>query len=196
MEAPSNFKHLQKKIIAMANVFPTLQTVETWLNHSLKNAVPEQSLAVNMLMGPHVFWSLWGEMICKISPLLKFEILGVFVNTLTADDNYPLWTMIVIANVFSKLQTVKDFVKQLSGRRRFRTSFDSQHVNGCQTLMKSAWEPFYCIFWSLRGKMTWKISPLLNFEILGLFVNTLTADDKYSVPDCDHLQFPIQRQLL
>ena len=28
-------------------------------------------------------------MICKISPLLKFEILGVFVNTLTADDNYP-----------------------------------------------------------------------------------------------------------
>ena len=104
--------------------------------------------------------------------------------------------MIAIANVFSKLQTVKDFVKQLSGRCHFRTSFDSQHVNGCQTLMKSAWAPFYYIFWSLIGKTTWKISPLLNFEILGLFVNTLTADDKYSVPDCDHLQFPIQRQLL
>ena len=29
-------------------------------------------------------------MICKISPLLKFEILGVFVNTLAADDKYPV----------------------------------------------------------------------------------------------------------
>ena len=29
-----------------------------------------------------------------------------------------------------------------------------------------------------------KISPLLKFEILGLFVNTLTVDDKYPVGDC------------
>ena len=29
-----------------------------------------------------------------------------------------------------------------------------------------------------------KISPLLKFEILGLFVNTLTVDDKYLVGDC------------
>ena len=28
-------------------------------------------------------------MISKMSPLLKFEILGVFVNTLTAGENYP-----------------------------------------------------------------------------------------------------------
>ena len=33
--------------------------------------------------------------------------------------------MIVIANVFSKLETVKDYVRQLSKKRRFRTSFDS-----------------------------------------------------------------------
>ena len=104
--------------------------------------------------------------------------------------------MIVIANVFSKLQTeIKDLVKQLSWRRRFRTSFNSQHVNECQTLMKSAWEHFYHIFWSLIGKMTWKMPPLLNFEILGLFVNTLTADNKYPVLDCENLQFPIQKQL-
>ena len=36
--------------------------------------------------------------------------------------------MIVIANVFSKLQTVKDLVRPLSKRRRFRTPLDSQHV--------------------------------------------------------------------
>ena len=39
--------------------------------------------------------------------------------------------------------------------------------------------------------MIWKISPLLKFQILGVFVNTLTADDKYRVRDCDNLPFPI-----
>ena len=37
------------------------------------------------------FWSLWVEMICKISPLLKFETLGVFVNTSTTDEKHPVW---------------------------------------------------------------------------------------------------------
>ena len=40
--------------------------------------------------------------------------------------------------------------------------------------------------------MVQKISPWLKFEIIGLFVTTLTADDKYAVPECESLQFPIQ----
>ena len=40
-----------------------------------------------------------------------------------------------------------------------------------------------------------KRSPLLKFEIIGLFVNTLTADYKYPVLDCENLPFPIQMQL-
>ena len=32
-------------------------------------------------------------------------------------------------------------------------------------------------------------------KILGLFVNTLTADDKYSVLNRDNLMQPIQRKL-
>ena len=43
--------------------------------------------------------------------------------------------------------------------------------------------------------MIWKISPLLKFEIIGLFVNTWTADYKYPVPDCESLPFPIRVQL-
>ena len=43
--------------------------------------------------------------------------------------------------------------------------------------------------------MTWKISPLLTIEILGVFVNKLTADDNYPVGECENLQFPIQIQL-
>ena len=36
--------------------------------------------------------------------------------------------MIVIANVFAKLETVKNLVRPFSKKRRFETSFDSQHV--------------------------------------------------------------------
>ena len=103
--------------------------------------------------------------------------------------------MIVIANVFPQLQTVKNLVRPLFEKRRFRTSFDSQHVKGSQTLVKSAWEHFYHIFPSLWWEMTWRISPWLKFGILGVFVNTLTADYKYASPDCKNLHFPIQMQL-
>ena len=102
--------------------------------------------------------------------------------------------MIVIANVIRKLQTGTDLVKPLSRKRRFRTSFDIQSGNVCQTPVKSAWERFYHIFWSLWVEMIWKTSPWFNFEILGVFLNTLTADDKCPVRDCENMQFPIQMQ--
>ena len=46
--------------------------------------------------------------------------------------------MIVIANIFPNLQTVKDLVRSLSKKRCFRTHFDSQDVKGFQTLAKSS----------------------------------------------------------
>ena len=76
--------------------------------------------------------------------------------------------MIMIANLFPRLQTVKSFVKALSKNCRFRTSFKSQHVKWSQTLVKSEWEISYHIFWELWEEMTWEISPLLNFEIWNL----------------------------
>ena len=102
---------------------------------------------------------------------------------------------LVIANVLSKLQNVKDLVRPLSKKRRFRTSFDSQHVKASETLVKSAWDYFYQIFLSIWNEIIWKRSPSVKFEILAGFVNTLTADDKYPVPDCENLQFCIQMQL-
>ena len=39
------------------------------------------------------------------------------------------------------------------------------------------------------------MSPLVLGEILGVFVNTLTADGKYPVQGCENLQLPIQMQL-
>ena len=103
--------------------------------------------------------------------------------------------MIVIANLFPRLLTLKDLVTPLSNKRYFRTSFGSEHVKVSQTLVRSAWVHFYHTFWSLCRKMIWEISPLSKFEILAVFLNTWTADDKYPVQDCENLQFPIQIQL-
>ena len=43
--------------------------------------------------------------------------------------------MIVIATLLRKLQAVKDVVRPLSKKHRFRTPFNSQHVKGSQTLV-------------------------------------------------------------
>ena len=59
--------------------------------------------------------------------------------------------IIVIATLFRKLQTVKDLVRPLSRKHRFRAPFGSQHVNGSQTLEK----------YDLN--LIWKISPLLIY---------------------------------
>ena len=64
--------------------------------------------------------------------------------------------MIMIANAFLKLHTVKDLFKPLSRMRPCRTSFDRQRVNGCQRVVRSAWEDFYHIYWWLSQEMIWK----------------------------------------
>ena len=63
-------------------------------------------------------------------------------------------------------------VRPLTKKRRVRTWFDSRHVKGSQTLMKSSGQLFYHILPSLWGEMIWKISPLFKFEITGVFANT------------------------
>ena len=86
--------------------------------------------------------------------------------------------MIVIANVFSKLQTVKNLFRPLSKKLRLRTRFDSQHVKASQILAKYPWENFY-FFSSFSEKFISKLSPGVLGEIFRVFGNTLTPDDKY-----------------
>ena len=74
----------------------------SWLDHSPKSAVSEHTLTLNMWKLPwklvkclwecfnHVFSLFSGNIIWKMSLLLLGEILGVFVNTLTSDDKYPV----------------------------------------------------------------------------------------------------------
>ena len=39
------------------------------------------------------------------------------------------------------------------------------------------------------------MSPLVLDELLEVFVNTLIADEKYHVQDCENLHLPLQMQL-
>ena len=47
----------------------------------------------------------------------------------------------------------------------------------------------------MRKQLSWKKSLLVICKVLGLFVNTLTADDKYSLLNRDNLTQPIRIQL-
>ena len=103
--------------------------------------------------------------------------------------------MIVIANLFPKLQTVKNLVRSLSKKLRFRTHIDSQNVKASQILAKSPWEFFYHVFSSFSGKLIWKMSQLVLGKILRESFNTLIADEKYRVQGCENLPLAIQMQL-
>ena len=86
----------------------------------------------NYLLNEKLFFILW----------FHFQKLHQIVNILKK-------IMIFIATLFRKLQTVKDLVRPLSTKHRFRTPIDSQHLKGSQTLVKSSSEPFHHIFSSL-----------------------------------------------
>ena len=57
------------------------------------------------------------------------------------------------------------------------------------------WQHFYYIFSSFCGKLSWKISLLAICEFLGLFINTLTSDNKYFICNKENLRQAIQIQL-
>ena len=116
---------------------------------------------------------------------LRFGNLDQVVNILEKQ-------MILIAYVFPMLQTAKDVITQISKKSFFRSTFEKQHGKRSQKLLKSALQLLYNIYWSLLRKLTRKKSVLVICKILGLFVNTLTAGDKYSLFNRDILTQPIE----
>ena len=62
-------------------------------------------------------------------------------------------------------------------------------------LLKSLSQQFHHIYWWLSRQLRWKKSLLLTYQILGLLVNTLAVDGKYSVLNRDNSTIPIQMQL-
>ena len=83
---------LQKKKIVIADVFPKLTTVEVLvapftIERRLKTSFESQHVKRYQKLVKssweyfyHIFSSLWGEIIWKISPWLKFEIIGFLLT--------------------------------------------------------------------------------------------------------------------
>ena len=91
----------KKKKIVIANVFPKLATVQGFVTPltiqlRLKSSFQSQDVKrfQTLLKSSwehfyYTFRSLWGGIIWKTSPWLKFGIIGLFVKTWTADYKYP-----------------------------------------------------------------------------------------------------------
>ena len=115
--------------------------------------------------------------------------------------------MSLLVDVFSKLRSPKNVVEYLSKNSRLKRPFNKQHGKGHKTLLKSRLHHLYHIYWSLwrllsRKKSVWVICKVLRkksvwviCKVLRMFVNILTAVDKYSLLNRDNFRQPIQRQL-
>ena len=104
--------------------------------------------------------------------------------------------MTLIAYIYRKLQTANDVVREVSKKSHLRKPFDKRYGKQrkyCWNIHNSS----YIIFIDhYESNWVGKKSLLVICEILGLFVNTLTADDKYSRMSRDNLTQPIKMQLL
>ena len=90
----------KKKTMAIGNVFPKLATVQglvtaLTIQRSLKTSFDSQHVKRFQTLAKcswehfyHIVSSLWGEIIWKTSPWLKFGVTVLFVNTRTADYKY------------------------------------------------------------------------------------------------------------
>ena len=83
----------------------------------------------------------------------------------------------------------------MSKYSRFRGPFDKQHGKGDQKLLTSEPYHIYRIYSSLWRQMSWNKYLLVICKFWRLFVNTFTADDKYSLLNTDNLKHPIQMQI-
>ena len=83
----------------------------------------------------------------------------------------------------------------MSEKSRFRKPFHKKHGKRSQKVFQSGWRYLYHIYWWLWTWFSWKKSTLVVCKILRLFVNTLTADDKYSLLDRGNLTQPVQTLL-
>ena len=80
----------------------------------------------------------------------------------------------------------------MSKKSCFWGLFYKQHRKRAQALLKSQSVNLYLIDWLQKMQLSWKESPLLTYQILGLPVNTLVADEKYPLLKRDNLTTPIQ----
>ena len=83
----------------------------------------------------------------------------------------------------------------MSKKYHFRGYFGERYTERERALFKSGWQDLYHSHRSLLKQLGWKKSFLMICKVLKLFVNALTARDKYPLRDRNNLTQPIQMQL-
>ena len=101
----------------------------------------------------------------------------------------------LIADVFPKLRTRKNLARSMAKKSRFKGNFKKQYGKCARTLVKCQGQLLYHIYRSLLTKLSYKKCLLVICKISSFFINTLSADGKYSVFNRDNLTQPIQMQL-
>ena len=99
--------------------------------------------------------------------------------------------MTLIVYVLPKLRTAKDVLTWMYKKSRCRIPFGKQHGQRSKTVLKSARQHLYHIYWSVWRKLRSKKSLSVICKILIQFANSLTADGKHSLLDRDNLTQPI-----
>ena len=103
--------------------------------------------------------------------------------------------MTLIAYLFLRLPPAKNVVRYMSKKSRFRFPFQKQHGKRVSSISKFEGQNLYHIYWSTRRQFSCKKSLLVICKSLRLFVNTMSAVDKCSLPNTDNLMQPIHIQL-
>ena len=103
--------------------------------------------------------------------------------------------MTLIAYLFLRLPPAKNVVRYISKKSRFRLPFQKEQGKRFWPLFKFERQNLYHIYWSMRRQFSCKKSLLWRCKSLRLFVNTISAVDKCSLPNRDNLMQPIHMQL-
>ena len=103
--------------------------------------------------------------------------------------------MTLIAYLLLRLRSAKNVVRYMCKKSHFSLPFQKEHGKQVSTLFKFERQHLYHIYWSAGRQLSCKKSLLVIWESLRLFVNTLSAVDKCSLPNRDNLNQPIHMQL-
>ena len=99
--------------------------------------------------------------------------------------------MTLIAYLLLRLQPAKNVVRSMCKKSRFRLLFGKEHGKRVSTLFEFERQHLRHIYCSTRRQFSCKKSLLVICHRLRLFVNTMTAIDKCSLPNRDNLLQPI-----
>ena len=116
--------------------------------------------------------------------LMYFPNLGSVLNIFKKK-------MRLIGYIFLRLPPAKNMVRYMSKKFRFRLPFQKEHGKRVSTLFKFERQNLYHIYWSTRTQFSCRKSLLGISKSLRLFVNTMSAVDKCSLPNTDNLMQPI-----